>query len=76
MGSTNTNKIKRTRQILVCAIAVLTTVVASMTGSIVVAARTDNGFMLRIIVAAMIALLLTEGIFVGKLISLGKAGRL
>ena len=70
MGSTDTNKIKRTRQVLVYVIAVLTAVVASLMGSMVVAARADNGFMLSVIVPAMIAFLLTEGVFVGKLISL------
>ncbi|MBT8163480.1 MULTISPECIES: hypothetical protein [Arthrobacter] len=76
MGSTDTNKIKRTRQVLVYAIAVLTAVVTSLMGSMVVAARTDNGFMLSVIVPATIVFLLTEGVFVGKLISLGRPSRL
>lgn len=75
MGDTDTNRIKRTRQVLVYAIAVLTALEASLIGPTVVAARSGNEFMLGVIVSAMIAFLLAEGAFVGKLISLARAPR-
>lgn len=59
-----------TRASLTAAVAVLAAVSCSLLAPLVVAVRTDNGFMIGAVTVAMLLMLVGEGVFLGRLISM------
>lgn len=66
---------RRLRFLLAATVITMCAVLVALVGSLVIAARTDNGFMIVFITIAMAAVLVAEITFLGKLIILTTQAR-
>lgn len=66
---------RRLRFLLAATVITMCAVLVALVGSLVIAARTDNGFMIVFITIAMAAVLVAEITFLGKLITLTAQAR-
>lgn len=75
MAAEPTSKDARTSAVLTASVGALTAVLASLVALLPMVTRERNSFMLAVIVASVAVIAVTEGVFLGKVVSLRRTPR-